>query len=138
MMARVASLLAPPRTDSLTQCARDIVVATRIDVICRKRGIDPQSAHIQRLGCEARAKRVRHLVDVVGAVWPEAFALSPPCCGHLSHDEALLGTLIEAAEIRDRRWFDNASRDLLDEDARDGLWREILLFAGTEVSPRDR
>ena len=138
MTARLASLLEAPCTDSLSQCARDIVVATRIDVICRKRGIDPMATLVQRLGSEARAKRIRHLVDVVGAVWPEAFALSPPCCRHLSHDEALLGTLIEAAEVGDRRWFDTVSRDLLNEEARDGLWREMLLFAGPEVSPRDR
>ncbi len=111
---------------------------TRIDVICRKRGIDPMAVLVQRLGSEARAKRARHLVDVVGAVWPEPFALSPPCCRHLSHDESLLGTLIEAAEIGDRRWFDTAGRDLLNEDARDGLWREMRLFAGPEFSPRDK
>lgn len=138
MTVKLARLLAAEPIDGLSQMAREMVMVTRIDVMCRKRGIDPMTALIQRVGSAARAQRARHLIDVVGAAWPEAFALSPPCCRHLSHDESLLGTLIEATEIGDRRWFDTASRDLLNDDARDGLWREMLAFAGPEVSPRDR
>ncbi len=136
MTGIIGQMMTPPRLDSLVAAAAQAVMAVRIDVICRRRGIDPVPALVQRLGSAAMARRATHFVDVIGAAWPEPFTLSPPCCRTLSHDELLLGTMIEAAGLDDRRWFDRVCCDLLDDDSRDAAWRGIMLFASGKISLR--
>ena len=102
-----------------------VVMALRLKVICDKRGLDPMTPLTERLGGIAPALRMVHITGLIANLWPEAFVLSPPCCRSLSHDEALLGALAEAAGDRDRVRFDTESRDMLGEEARDQLWRDL-------------
>lgn len=118
-------IMRPTRVEDIDPAAMRLVMATRLAVLCQRREVDPLPLLTQRVGCRMMAVAMLHLVSVTGTAWPEAFSLSPPCCRTLSHDEALLAALAEAALSNDRRGFDGCSRDLLTEDARDFLWREI-------------
>lgn len=129
MNLTMAKMLARPRLGDLSADGMRLVLATRLRVACARRGIPALPLIAQRLGCERQALRALHIIEVIGAVWPEKFALSPPCCGLLSHDEALLGALAEAAEEGARAGFDAHARDLLNQDARERLWGELHAFA---------
>lgn len=102
-----------------------VVMATRLKIICDRRGIDPIPPLTERMGGLAAALRMMHVTGLVATLWPDPFTLSPPCCQSVSHDEALLGNLAEYAAQRDRVRFDCEARDLLNEDARDQLWRDL-------------
>jgi len=129
MNLAMAKMLARPRLGGLSSNGMRLVLATRLRVVCARRGVAALPLIAQRLGCKRQALSALHIVEVIGAVWPEKFALSPPCCGMLSHDEALLGALAEAAEEGERAAFDAHARDLLNEDARERLWGELRAFA---------
>jgi hypothetical protein len=115
-----------PRLSACGGIARDMVMAIRVQVVAARRDIDPLPLLIGRLGDASRARHAVHMRQVVGAIWPEPFVLSPPCSPHLSHDEALLAGLVDAAQCNDRHDFDAMAHDLLNEDARDHLWRECI------------
>lgn len=126
MNMRIERLAAGRRLDDLDTAGLQIVMATRLRVMCDTRGLDPVPPLSQRLGGIGGALRMLHLVALIARIWPERFTLSPPCCRMLSHDETLLGALAEAAAASDRGRFDRESRDLLSEDIRDQVWHEMV------------
>ena len=137
MHIRLAKLSTPPRLGDLSPLAIRLVMATRIRVSAERQGRPWLAILTARLGSHEEALHAAHLVEVIGGAWPERFALSPPCCPSLSPDEALLGALTEATEEGDRPGFDRESRDLLDSEARDQLWRELhMLSHGHSISAR--
>lgn len=109
--------------------SQTLIMAMRLHVVSTRRAIDPVPLLIERLGCEARAMHAMHIVMLVGALWPERFILSPPCCRLLSFDEHLVGRLVDWQQQGSRAQFDADARDLLGEDAREQLWREFAAFA---------
>lgn len=118
-------MMRPTRTEDVEPVAMRLVIATRLAVLCQRRDVDPLPLLTQRMGCQRIAIGLMHLVAVTGSAWPEAFSLSPPCSRTLSHDEALLAAMAEAVTFDDRVAFDRCSRDMIGEDSRDFLWREI-------------
>lgn len=116
----------PPVMQVLGPLGVAIVMATRVHVMARRRQADAAAALRQRFRSDATAAQMRHMIDVVASVWPERFAVFPPCCAALSPDERLLGQLVDAAADNNRPEFDAHARDLLDCDARDLLWRECV------------
>lgn len=113
------------RVEDVDPAAMRLVMATRLAVLCQRRDVDPLPLLTQRVGCQRAAIGLIHLVAVAGSAWPESFSLSPPCSGTLSHDETLLAAMAEAVLIDDRAAFDRCSCDMIGEDSRDFLWREI-------------
>ncbi len=113
------------RVEDVEPVAMRLVMATRLAVLCQRRDVDPLALLTQRIGCQRAAIGLIHLVAVTGSAWPESFSLSPPCCRTLSHDETLLAAMAEAVAFDDRAAFDRCSRDMIGEDSRDFLWREI-------------
>ena len=102
-----------------------VIMALRLKIVCDKRGMDAIPPLATRMGGISGALRMIHVTALVAALWPDPFALSPPCCRTLSHDEAMLGALAEAAYAGDRARFDDESTDMLSEEARDQLWRDL-------------
>ena len=102
-----------------------VIMALRLKIVCDKRGMDAIPPLSTRMGGISGALRMIHVTALVAALWPDPFALSPPCCRTLSHDEAMLGALAEAAYAGDRARFDDESTDMLSEEARDQLWRDL-------------
>ena len=102
-----------------------VIMALRLKIVCDKRGMDPIPPLSTQMGGISGALRMIHVTALVATLWPDPFALSPPCCRTLSHDEAMLGALAEAAYAGDRARFDDESSDMLSEEARDQLWRDL-------------
>lgn len=125
----LAALMAHPRLSDMPPAGMRIIMCLRLVVIARRRSLDPIPILAERIGGITRAHHALHIVHLVGDTWPERFTLSPPCCGTVSHDEALLAELAGHADASDRPAFDRASADLLTSDARDQLWREFTRWA---------
>src|SRR3546814_12319415 len=73
----------------------------------------------RRWGNILAARRYRLVVEAIGHVWPEAFAVAPPCCPRVSHDEALLAAMVGAAGAGNRANFDWLTAELLGGEARE-------------------
>src|SRR5687768_9679581 len=71
-----------------------IVRGLRAWVAAHRRGACPVGGLADQLGCVRAAAHLHLLLEEVGAAWPEPFAVSPPCCGRLSHDEATLAEML--------------------------------------------
>ena len=125
----LAALIAHPRLSDMPRVGMRIIMCLRLVIIARRRAIDPIPLLAERIGGITRAHHALHIVHLVGDMWPERFTLSPPCCGAMSHDEALLAELAGHADAADRPAFDRAGADLLASDARDQLWREFTRWA---------
>lgn len=111
-----------PRTSDLLTVARDAILAIRLHLSYRHSGVDSLGPLSRRLGSGEAALRHIHVAGAMASIWPERFTLSPPCCPCLSHDEALLGKLIESVANDDRAQFDAESCDFLHDEARAALW----------------
>jgi hypothetical protein len=122
----LTALTARPLLNDLTPVGKQLVDALRMTVLARRREVDAHAVLTERLGSNARARHALHIIYLTGDLWPERFTMSPPCCRSLSHDEALLGELTGYASFANRPAFDQAARDLLSEEARDQLWRELI------------
>lgn len=104
--------------------AAQAVLALRYCILCHRSARDPIPELERRWGNIVAARRYRLLVEAIGHAWPDAFAVAPPCCPHLSFDEALLAAMMGAAARGDRARFDWLTAEMLDSDAR------AMLFAG--------
>lgn len=125
MSVLIERLMARSPMSALSPDGVRVIMALRLKIVCDKRGLDPIPPLTERMGGLAPALRMMHVTGLVASLWPEPFTLSPPCCQSLSHDEVLLGALAEAASTRDRARFDMDSHDMLNEEARDQLWRDL-------------
>lgn len=119
----------PTLAEILPEEAR-IVTALRLWVIASRTGRCPIAAAGQRLGGKRAGAHLHLLLEEIGACWPEPFAVSPPCCLRLSHDEALLAEMIRLAQGGDRPSFDRLLCDLLPDDARERLFLSTGVLAG--------
>src|SRR3546814_11738491 len=90
----------------------------------------------RRWGNILAARRYRLVVEAIGHVWPEAFAVAPPCCPRVSHDEALLAAMVGAAGAGNRANFDWLTAELLGGDARDMLFVSLGNFLGARAPRR--
>jgi hypothetical protein len=119
------TLRTAPSVAELPPTGSRLIIALRLFVIARRRGHCPLARLTERLGSSADARLAIHVAGIVGYLWPERFTVSPPCCTSLSFDEQLLAELACHVADGDRPAYDRASRELLNEDARDQLWREL-------------
>src|SRR3546814_18496142 len=78
------------------------------------------------------ARRYRLVVEAIGHVWPEPFAVAPPCCPRVSFDEALLAAIVGAAARRDRVQFDWLTAEMLGSAFRE------MLFSALENRSQER
>jgi hypothetical protein len=116
------SLLAQPVLTALTGGQSNIIVSARLWVAMRKRGGDPSPVMAQRLGSDSAAWQFWLLMEEVGTAWPDPFLVSPPCCGRMSHDEALLLDMLHHAAARDGAAFHNLLAEMLPMDHRERLY----------------
>lgn len=127
------------RTPELSELPRDqavVVMGLRIWVEARKSGRCPIGAAGARLGSRGAGAHLHLLLEEIGAAWPDPFAVSPPCCRRLSHDEALVASMIEFAKTDDRPGFDRLLSDLLPGEARERLFLSaVVLSRALQVKP---
>lgn len=114
---------APPRLSDLTAGQAVVIRAVRQSIMAqRNRRTCPLQAAAAQLG-SVRASHALHILLVsVGSAWPDPFAIAPPCCPGLTHDESTLLGMVVAARNHGRPVFDALLCEMLPEDARDRLF----------------
>lgn len=112
------------------------VLALRYCILCRRVARDPTPELERRWGNVLAARRYRVAVEAIGHVWPEAFAVAPPCCPCLSHDEALFAGMVGAAAREDRAHFDWLTAEMLGGDAREMLFVALGNFLRAKAPGR--
>lgn len=130
----LASLfLPPPRLADLEANEIAIVSATRRWV--RARGTAcPLQAAAATLGSREAANALHLLLAALAAAWPDPFAVSPPCCARLTHDEATLVGMVLASRNHPRPVFDALLCEMLDQDGRDRLFHAAPKL-GAAIAP---
>lgn len=128
----IRQLTEQPLVRDLSVEAAQAVLALRYSILCRRSGRDPMPELERRWGNILAARRFRLVVEAVAHVWPDPFAVAPPCCPRLSFDEALLAATVGAASRGDRVDFDLLTAEMLGSDAR------AMLFAALENFIRAR
>ena len=116
--------------------AAQAVLALRYCILCRRSGSDPMPELERRWGNILAARRYRLVVEAIGHIWPDPFAVAPPCCPHLSFDEGLLADIVTAAGRGDRVRFDRLTGEMLDSDARAMLFTALEHFVRARAPGR--
>ena len=127
---------AQPLVRDLPTEAAQAVLALRYCILCRRGERDPMPELERRWGNILVARRFRLVVEAIGHVWPDPFAVAPPCCPRASFDEALLAALVGAAGRDDRAAFDWLSAELLGGDAREMLFVALGNFLRAKAPRR--
>lgn len=120
-----------PRLDQLSPEQTAIAGALRRWVMATRLRQCPLRAAADRLGCGQAARQLHLLLETVRMCWPEPFAVAPPCCPTLSHDEATLLVMVEAARDHRRPVFDALICEMLGPDARDRLYAASVALVRT-------
>lgn len=123
----VRSLARTPALADLDPLPGRAVGALRHWAVALRTGGCPIAAAGERLGSLRLGAHLHLLLEEIGAAWPDPFAVSPPCCPRLSHDEALLADMLTLAGRGHRPGFDRLLADLIPFDEREPLY----LSAGT-------
>ncbi len=122
------------RTPSILELSVDearIVGALRFWVAAARQGRCPLAAAAGRLGSRSAGAHLHLLLEEIGAAWPEAFLVSPPCCSKLSPDEALVAQMISATSSGDRPAFDRLLCDMLPAEVRDRLFLSTTVLSAS-------
>ncbi len=129
----IADLLAPPRVERLGPIAGRFIHALRLIAVHDRVGRDPVPEMAARLGSVEVAAKALILAQAVSASWPENIAVSRFCCRLLSHDEATIGAVVDAAAAGDRRGFEGALDGLIRPERAHRLWEAALALADAEI-----
>lgn len=124
----VESLARTPLMADLLAHEADVIGALRQWARAMRASQCPVAAAAARLGTRRAAAHLHLMLAEIGAAWPEPFAVSPPCCPRLSHDEALLADMTTLAIAGDRPGFDRLLCDLIPSDARERLFLSAGVF----------
>lgn len=116
--------------------AAQIILGLRLCVLLYKCGRNPVPELEQKFGSMAAARRFGIVVEAIGQMWPDPFAVSPPCCPMLSFDESLLSDAAEAAAAQDRVSFDRLTAEMLGGDARETLFATLTEFQAVQALAR--
>lgn len=118
----------PHISDLMPDGAR-VVGALRRWVAASRSGACPVGAAGARLGSARAGAHLHLLIEEIGAAWPDPFAVAPPCCPRLSHDEAVLADMVALAARGDRPGFDRLLADLLPSDERERLFLSAAVLS---------
>lgn len=129
----IVDLLAPPRVERLGPIAGRFIHALRLIAVHDRVGRDPVPELAARLGSVEVAAKALILAQAVAASWPENIAVSRFCCRLLSHDEATIGAVVDAAAAGDRRGFEAALDGLIRPERAHRLWEASLALADAEL-----
>ena len=125
-----------PLVRDLPVDAAQAILALRYCILCRRSERDPMPELERRWGNILAARRYRLVVEAIGHVWPDPFAVAPPCCPRVSFDEALLAAMVGAASGGDRVRFDTLTAEMLGSDARAMLFTALENFVRARAPGR--
>lgn len=124
----IRRLIHAPSVRQVPLRAAQAVLGLRLCVLLRKCDRNPLPELEQRFGSILAARRFGVVVEAIGQIWPEPFAVSPPCCPMMSFDEALLADMANSAASEDRAGFDRMTAEMMGSDARDTLFAALTAF----------
>lgn len=131
--AIIAAMAAPPRAEMLGPIAGRFVHALRLIALHERLGRDPVPELAVRLGSVEVAAKALILAHAISASWPENIHVSRFCCRLLSHDEATIGAVVDAAAQADRAGFEAALAGLIRPERMHRLWDGALALAAAEM-----
>ena len=132
----IRQLTEQPLVRDLSVEAAQAVLALRYCILCRRGERDPMPELERRWGNILTARRYRLVVEAIGHIWPDPFAVAPPCCPRVSFDEALLANIVIAAGHGDRVQFDYLTGEMLGSDARAMLFTALENFVRARAPGR--
>ncbi|ANK12095.1 DNA-directed RNA polymerase subunit beta' [Erythrobacter neustonensis] len=131
--AIIARLAEPPRASILGPVGARFIHTLRLVALHERLGRDPVPELATRLGSVDVAAKALVLVQDIAAHWPENIAVSRFCCRLLSHDEATIGAIVDAAAQGDRRAFEAALDGFIRPERAHRLWDSALALAAAEI-----
>ena len=134
--ALIRKFIEQPLIRDLPVDAAQAVLALRYCILCRRSERDPMPELERRWGNILAARRYRLVVEAIGHIWPDPFAVAPPCCPRASFDEALLAAMVGAASGGDRVRFDTLTAEMLGSDARAMLFTALENFVRARAPGR--
>lgn len=120
--------------DTLHPVAARYIHALRLIAIHARAGRDPTAELALRLGSMAVAVKALQLTDSLGACWPEPIQLRRFCCRALSHDEATIAALLEAAWRNRHDAFERQLAGLLRPERAERLWGDCVELVACEAA----
>ena len=129
----IAALATPPRLEALGPIGGRFVHALRLIALHERARRDPVPELAVRMGQVEVAAKALFLAQAVSASWPENIHVSRFCCRLLSHDEATIAHMINAAAGCDRRAFAKELADLVRPDRIERLWKHAVCLVGAEA-----
>ncbi len=129
----IAALAVPPRVEALGPIGARFVHALRLIALHERIGRDPVPELAVRLGSVEAAAKALILAQTISAVWPENIHVGRFCCRLLSHDEATIGAVVDAAARGDRPGFEGALAGLVRPERMHRLWEGALTLIAAEM-----
>lgn len=129
----IAAMAAPPRIESLEPVGARFVHALRLIALHEGIGRDPVPELAARLGGVDLAAKSLILAHRIAAAWPENVVVSRFCCRLMSHDEATIGAMVDAAARADRTAFEASLGGLIRHDRTYRLWEASLALVAAEM-----
>lgn len=115
-------LFSHPRLTELDKLPARLVRALRLWVVQTQQNVCPMESVAAVLGSLRSAAHLHLLLEEVAVAWPDPFAVAPPCCPRLSHDELLLADMVRLAVRGDRPGFDRLLAEMIPPDERERLF----------------
>ncbi len=106
--------------------AARFIYSLRLIALHERARRDPVPELAVRLGNIAAATRALELATTLSMVWPERLLVSRFCCDFLTHDEATIASLVEAAQRRDQSGFKEVLAGLMRHDRIPRLWQSAF------------
>jgi hypothetical protein len=129
----IEALATPPQLDVLGPVAGRFIHALRLIAFYDRIGRDPVPELAAKLASVDVAAKALALSQALCATWPEKIAIKRFCCRYMSHDEATIGAVVDAAAAGDRRAFEAALAGLIRPDRAHRLWEGALSLAAAEM-----
>lgn len=130
IIVRLATL---PRIDALHPVAARCVYAMRLIGLHERARRDPVPELATRLGSVEAAAKALAFGQAVAWAWPEDVHLTCFCSPVMTHDEATIATMIEAAARGDVGRFEAAIAGLVRPDRVHRLMEAALAFVAAEM-----
>ncbi|MFZ9396473.1 MAG: DNA-directed RNA polymerase subunit beta' [Erythrobacter sp.] len=121
---------------TLHPVAARFIHALRLIAVHHRARRDPTAELAVRLGSVAVAVKALQLADTIGGSWPEPVQLRRFCYRGLSHDEATIGALVEAAWWNRQDAFEREISGLVRSERIARLWADCVELVASESVPR--
>jgi len=123
-----------PRMEGVGPIAARFLYSLRLITVHERAKRDPVPELAARLGSIVIASKALALAHAISTTWPENVHVSRFCCSMLTHDEATIAAMLEAATSANNAAFETAIRGLVRPERIQHLWECALVLSEAELS----